>query len=164
MQSLTSLGMGHKVWHTTLTMPWLKSLLFEFIYTCTDSVFLENFTVSISPTMDDTATLCGSDSLNITVSSVSWISICKFACICMHCYSTSTEQRSKRRKLVIMTCTCTCWVYCVHQWSCVHSQSVSWIIFVTYMSVYTDTNVNACVHTAMHRAVYSLASFVVYSQ
>lgn len=36
-----------------------------------DSVFLENFTVSISPTMDDTATVCGSDSLNITVSSVS---------------------------------------------------------------------------------------------
>ena len=37
-----------------------------------DAAYLVNYTVVISPARNDTSTMCGSESLNVTVSLVSW--------------------------------------------------------------------------------------------
>ena len=61
--------------HAILNISWERPLsMIHYIYNVTVSSlffeFLENFTVSISPTMEDAATMCGSDTVNITVSLV----------------------------------------------------------------------------------------------
>ena len=76
MRSSTSPGRDHIVYNIICIYNTASPLDYDTVISSllshtADSVFLENFTVSISPTMDDTATVCGSDILNITVSSVS---------------------------------------------------------------------------------------------